>query len=136
MLTEADKKWLHRRKKLDDHTFCWHCPTGKKGFPCTDWLYHLCPTQCSNQDFEDAAEFEARVAAKLAQGVSYGELPCGADPDCPDKGMDKYNTKETPTLGCRMCVLRAARLEVETKMEESRDWHRKRTSKNSGTDSF
>lgn len=73
-------------------------------------------------EFEDAAEFEARVAKKLAHGVSYGELPCGAEPDCPDKHMDKYNTKETPTLGCRMCVLRAARFEIEAKMEEERRW--------------
>lgn len=117
MLAETDMKWLHRRKNVKDGTFCLHCLGGKNGFPCPDWIRYFCPTD-GGQDYKDAAEFEARVSKKLAQGVSYGELPCGAEPDCPDKHMDKYNTKETPLLGCQMCVLRAARFEIEAKMEE------------------
>ena len=106
MLSEAEKKWLHRRKNLDDHTFCWHCPTGKKGFPCTDWLYHLCPTQCSNQDFEDAAKFEARVAIELTR--------CHDDlTGC--NGFD--GTCHEETLTCLACRLKHARLAVEAEME-------------------
>lgn len=107
MLTEADTlKWLERRENRYSATgyyiSLWDFP-GKTLFVMTE-----------RPNYKDAAEFEARVAAKLARGVTYGELPCGADPDCPDKNMDKYNTKETPLLGCQMCVLRAARLAVET----------------------
>lgn len=108
MLTEAEKKsdvyWEVMKQ------FCIENPND-----AVSLMQEL--IQLTNE-FEAAAEFEARVAKKLAQGVSYGELPCGADPDCPDKHMDKYNTKETPLLGCRMCVLRAARFEIEAKMEE------------------
>ena len=117
MLTEADKKWLEERKDKRGYNFyycrlCNKIPSIVTGGLCAG----PCPMYPGGFEYEDAAEFEARVVAKLARGVTYGELPCGADPDCPDKNMDKYNTKETPLLGCQMCVLRAARLAVETEL--------------------
>ena len=124
MLTEGEMKWLEDRAEnleIFGGYFCPNCPelVLEEGVMyCGRGGGEHCIDNPHKYAFKDVAEFEARVAKKLAYGVSYGELPCGADPDCPDKHMDKYNTKETPSLGCRKCVLRAARFEIEAKMEE------------------
>ena len=128
MLTEAEKKWLRERRHENCETCKTHhllCDRCSHIYPGNVWAWDRFTLSGLNvettyDELRDVAEFEARVAAKLAYGVSYGELPCGADPDCPDKHMDRYNTKETPLLGCWMCVLRAARFEIEAKMEEER----------------
>lgn len=60
-------------------------------------------------NYEDAAEFEARVALKCAR-LTFGELPCGAG-DCADEHMFSLYG------GCDGCVIRAARLKVEEEME-------------------
>ena len=68
-------------------------------------------------EFEDAAEFEARVAAKMTR-ITVGDLPCGVDPDnndCQKPHFEKYNTKER-AIGCDMCFLMVARLAVEEEM--------------------
>ena len=126
MLTEVEMKWLRERARetcercKTHHLFCDYCNRIYKHSVWARDCFTLSglSVETTYDELLETAEFEARVAKKLAQGVSYGELPCGADPDCPDKHMDKYNTKETPCLGCRMCVLRAARFEIEAKMEE------------------
>lgn len=112
MLTESEKKWLETRLQNLKVSGWFSCTEGKL-IPLVNFHHkHL------HSDWKAAAEFEACVVARLARGVTYGELPCGADPDCPDEHMGKYSTKETPMVGCYMCVLRAARLAVESEMEK------------------
>ena len=70
-------------------------------------------------EFEDAAEFEARVAAKMTR-ITVGDLPCGVDPDnydCQKPHFRKYNTEEW-AVGCDMCFLMVARLAVEAEKRE------------------
>lgn len=69
MLTEAEKKWLHERKNVERWAFCLHCPQNKKTPSCRGWIYDFCPIKRESQDFEDAAKFEARVAALMPFAV-------------------------------------------------------------------
>lgn len=70
MLTEAEKKWLERRKNL-----CARCEFNLYDNPCIKYgkrgASGECPgfysMLCAEYNFEDAAEFEARVAEKLAK---------------------------------------------------------------------
>lgn len=82
MLTEAEKRWLEERKPptkkiyktTADDNFCRHCT--RYNTKCTPWFRDVayCPTE-QGGDFRDAAEFSARVAAKLAEDVeSYFEI--------------------------------------------------------------
>ena len=78
--------------------------------------YYLCGThyfRLQAEELRDAAEFEARVAAKLAT------VPIlGCNSNCPWNKMDPQNS-----FGCiheyerRFCRLRNARLAVEEEMD-------------------
>lgn len=68
-MTEQEKKWLEQRKNL-----CARCFSSFEGRPCFKYDSRLkrdCPEfdprMClsENVDFEDAAEFEARVQKRL-----------------------------------------------------------------------
>lgn len=107
-LTESEKKWLHKRKNIKGWAFCLHCPPSKNGFPCTNWLYNLCPTEHRSQDFEDAAEFEARVAASIAQDA----YNCAQD-----EMLFQHQEGDRPQ---GWYILRDARLVVEEEMENGR----------------
>ena len=69
-LTEQEREWLERRKNL-----CERCFYGEDGRPnfCGRWRDGKCidfdPESClsENVDYKDAAEFEARVAERLAK---------------------------------------------------------------------
>lgn len=61
-------------------------------------------------DFRDAAEFEARVAAKLT-GLNAAELPCYPNFLC------LFSAKHLG-MGCKDCFLKHARLAVEAEMEK------------------
>ena len=72
MLTEKEKEWLERRKVL-----CTHCDLIARGLcqvhnktSCSHWDRFHCNNPVKRykafQDMQDAAEFEARVAANLA----------------------------------------------------------------------
>jgi hypothetical protein len=106
MLTESDKKWLGKREKRGAY-FCFHCSGGDLEFPCLESWHspNDCPVE-DGQDYRDAAEFEARVAAKLAT-YEYTD-PCLGKTICPYAGKG---------WTCSRCNLKHARLAVEEEME-------------------
>ena len=104
MLTEAEKKSDVYREVMKQ--FCIEMPND-----AVSLMQEL--IQLTNE-FEDAAKFEARVAAKMTR-ITVGDLPCGVDPDnndCQKPHFGKYNNEER-AIGCDMCFLMVARLAVE-----------------------
>ena len=109
-------EWLEKRKPptekpwptTADDNFCKHCK--QRITDCVPWYRNTgdCPTDRGG-DFRDAAEFEARVAAKMASTLR----PCE---NCPDF----LQAPRCPALGLRpyYCMLRNARLAVEAEMEQ------------------
>lgn len=113
MLSEADKKWLKEREQ--------HKRNGEQFYSCADcehrsaeydlfdgWCDNegACPIELGYRDLQDAAEFEARVAAKLTG--NHDDLT-----DC--DGFD--STCHSEMLTCWDCRLKHARLAVEAEME-------------------
>ena len=112
-LTEQEREWLERRKNL-----CERCFYGEDGRPnfCGRWRDGKCidfdPESClsENVDYKDAAEFEARVAQRSVQNISWpcyvGLCPKGKDMDwqiCPKE---------------EWCHMKYARLAVEQEMDD------------------
>lgn len=116
MLTEADKTWLEERKpptvKLcpttADDNFCKHCK--QYDIDCVPWFRNTgdCPTHRGG-DYREAAEFEARVAAKLAEGICGFCDDFASFPSCP---LSIYSRPKYD-----YCTLKHARLAVEAEME-------------------
>ena len=112
-LSEKEKDWLERRKNI-----CARCSTSYRGRPyfCGRWRYGKCidfdPKSCidENVDFEDAAEFEARVAVKLATVI------CSGCEDFNEKNVCPLAIYQT--TGIYECRMKHARLAVEAEMEE------------------
>lgn len=99
MLGEAEKKWLEERTwPVWDYFSCRTC----KGMhePTMRCIFGRCPIMTGY--YKDAAEFEARVAAKLAFAVQ----DCG---DC--------DHIENCNDDCERVRLKHARLAVEQEME-------------------
>lgn len=97
MLTEREKKWLEERKH--------------RKAPCGDETHHCvgCMVKCGcslTPDWIDAAEFEARVAARLAGAWAIGEDMCFNN-HCQLFDKDR----------CTACYLKNARIAVEEEME-------------------
>ena len=73
MLTDKESKWLEEREQItiaNGLYFCAHCDMYSGVYSvftgyCTAFEIDDCPMVST---FRDAAEFEARVAAKLAEG--------------------------------------------------------------------
>ena len=120
MLTDSENAWLADREK-DRHFVCRFCP-GKEygrempdtgGVPCVCHCMslHITP-ECyklhKGTGWEDAAEFEARVAAKLAAWETL-PVPCMNDIFC-----------NRSSLECASCRLKWARLTVEEEMDANR----------------
>ena len=113
MLTEAEKKWLEKRKPptvkpwctTADDNFCSHCK--QYDIDCVPWFRNTgdCPTHRGG-DFRDAAEFEARVAKRLLL-----LMPCAGVGEC---------VEPATTLTCDACHLKHARLAVEAEMEKEK----------------
>lgn len=122
-LTESEKEWLEDRQEnleIFGGYFCPDCPEfvlEDEGFMyCGRGGWEQCVVANPHKFiFKDCAEFEARVAARTIS-IEFGDLPCGAG-DCADPKMLSYTTLGENTVGCDMCVLRAARLAVEAEME-------------------
>jgi hypothetical protein len=76
-LTDSEKKWLEGKSEADCPAPC--VRTGKRGLFDMRYCLKACegnrassPKYCPiASDFRDAAEFEARVAAKLTSGTSW-----------------------------------------------------------------
>lgn len=117
MLTNAKREWLVRRKN-----FCFRCFSGFKIGHVTNILTALKKIvqnliqRCAspeNVDFEDAAEFEARVAAYLSR--------LAIEQPWPDLWPECISCKRHAKDGdaaCLPCVLKDARLIVEDEMEK------------------
>lgn len=106
MLTDSEKAWLNNRE-------IFYACTGyfnRKGY---SWEENL-----QIEDMQDAAKFEARVAAKLASdhAISYYSL-IGCLGDKPGT-CDKFNRNG---WDCADCRLKLARLAVEEEMDAEMD---------------
>lgn len=100
MLTKREKKWLEERKH--------------RKAPCGAEMHHCvgCLVRCGcslTPDLIDAAEFEARVAEKLAGAWAIGEDMCFNN-HC--QLFDK--------VLCTVCYLKNARIAVEQEMDNER----------------
>ena len=94
MLTQSEREWYLLRPQ-NGTAFCFHCQNW--GGDCA--LKSSCPF---NEDWKDAAEFEARVAARMATDENLG-----VDEDCP------------PDMPFGWGRLKRARLQVEEEMDEA-----------------
>ena len=109
MLTEAEKKWLEERQDKGEYNFyyCQYCnkiPSIVTGGLCAG----PCPMYPGDFEYEDAAEFEARVAAWQADNI----------PSC-----DFCNWyEECFKTSCARTRLKHARLAVEEEMEAHSDF--------------
>lgn len=116
MLDENTLEWLERRKigmccRCENYADCQWIPQPRGHFQTAQcWLFKSSDGYCIDKnDYIDAAEFEARVAAKQAKDI------CGQ--------CDKFNSMEA---GCPLaiftrpgldaCRLKHARLAVEREM--------------------
>ena len=101
MLTDKERKWLEFRKYRK-------APCGEETHHCVGCLVRC---GCSlTQDLIDAAEFEARVAARLAGAWAIGEDMCFNN-HCQLFDKDR----------CTACYLKNARIAVEEEMENERN---------------
>lgn len=109
MLTKKELQWLDNRGKFS----CWYCPD----IPQAMCAMGERPAHCAimDTDWKDAAEFEVRVAALLAQAyakiidVEFDmeiRLICEA---CPATG--------SCNMDCCDSILKWARLQVEEEMD-------------------
>lgn len=76
MLTEAEKKWLEERETLITENEAWYtcayCEKFRPNYLCRS---ALCPVDVGHVHNRNVAEFEARVAAKLAMRVVCHHCP-------------------------------------------------------------
>lgn len=116
MITEDEKRWMERRKKNEKEYGSVCCPYCEQFNPEWDLYLGYCndKTDCqlTEHDFSDAAEFEARVAEKLARNICYN---CSDEPEsCP-------SAFEYPRKTGERCRLMHARIAVEQEMDELND---------------
>ena len=110
MLTKNERKWLHQRR----HWNCIYCPP----IPRTMCLMGERPAYCAiaDTDWKDAAEFEGRVAEKLAWLADLLAETNQYRPNCSDvcPAVDICPKGYVPD--CRRYLLKYARLKVEEEM--------------------
>lgn len=109
MLTDKDREWLEKRviDNGDNDVYCRYCnnrPSIITGGLCAG----ICPLFPADYQFSDAAEFEARVAAKLARGEFY--RPCHS--------VDVEKCAYPVEGNCCVCHIKYARFAVEAEMEQ------------------
>lgn len=112
-LTEQEREWLERRKKNEKEYGSVYCPCCEQFNPEWDLYFGYCndSTDCplTEHDFRDAAEFEARVAVKLATVI------CSGCEDFNEKNVCPLATYQT--TGIYECRMKHARLAVEAEMD-------------------
>lgn len=96
MLTESEKKWIEQREAMQFLT----------GTYIADFEEY--PLWNSGKDWQEAAEFEARVAAKLADWLAR-DMGCFV---CGEKICKKQKDRS-----CGEKLLQAARLAAEEEMD-------------------
>ncbi|MBR5883353.1 MAG: hypothetical protein IKY97_07790 [Mailhella sp.] len=110
MLTEAEKKWLEEREKTKENNGYYFCAFSElqsaawnteRGWLDVPWVIDTKDT------YKDAAEFEARVAAKCA-AMHWDCVACPGDyvDDC-----------EITDISCTETRLKHARIAVEEEMQ-------------------
>lgn len=126
----SEEKWLGRRAANEmafDAFFCPHCE--QFNVERDPYLGHCdddthCPL--ANQDFQDAAEFEARVAANLAIDRATGKHLRPKGCSWYEKNADGHLVRKTACpphhdidkcAGFATCSLYHARLAVEAEMD-------------------
>lgn len=106
MLTEHERQWLEKRKPGD-----W-CVT----HDCSAFFEGECISVTCYMDiswlYREAAEFEAKVAAKLALGCE-SQTPCNG---CWRANWKLCNLRKG-YWDCADCFLKVARLKVEEEMD-------------------
>lgn len=119
MLSEAEKKWLEDREQVEIANglySCAHCQLFSNTYSVyTGYCigeYAECPIV---PNFRDAAEFEARVAMKLAL-THDGPEPCERNEEVKHCPWAKRVIEGKMT--CKFCRLKHARLVVEEEMEK------------------
>ena len=122
MLTKREHEWLYIRNSHAEH-FCRWCDTWED---CQGELNALlCPSWTQKVQLREAAEFEQRVAAKLAQVAAMQKKHhCCVDVDvpfhcpgwqyCAERIMSKKELRP-----CEFEMLKGARIEVEGEMDEN-----------------
>lgn len=108
MLTEKETCWLITRENVELVTgtySCAHCQfMDNEEEEC---IFRRCPV--FNSAWQDSAEFEGRVVAKLA---TYAHTtPCEGNKPCPYKNRSW-------SWSCDRCNLKHARIAVEEEMEK------------------
>ena len=117
MLTEAEKKWLEKRAvescetcRDPDELFCSLCSRDPRPKSLSADFFSM--SGCAmTTNWQDAAEFEARVAEKLAN-CDGAFQPCHRT-RCPEGANSAAE--------CIPCRLKYARLKVEAEMEENHE---------------
>lgn len=129
MLTDSEKRWLQLRKLYEGANYysyysCMHCQFYNEGRwqgykrPCNEaCLYDGCPfidieSEEAVYDYIDAARFEERVAAKLANPQW---AVCWISDSCLEFGGSKDEPRGW--WNCEWCRLKHARLQVEEDMD-------------------
>lgn len=103
MLTPEENDWLKRRR-MAPTSYCGWCMMFT--FCCDPWF----PCPIKSTDWQDAAEFEARVAAKMADWLAR-DMGCFV---CGEKICKKQKDRS-----CGEKLLQAARLAAEEEIRES-----------------
>jgi hypothetical protein len=106
MLTQGEKEWLEHRDAMQFLT----------GTYIADFAEY--PLWNSGKDWQEAAEFEARVAAKLAKKMlEPNRYQCRSG--SPQLGCmrDWSNLTGPMAVHCEDCILREVRLQVEEEMD-------------------
>ena len=124
MMDKQTLEWMERRKNL-----CTRCY--KRGWCRAGAMHNFNTTKChyfemsapgritgyTFEDYSDAAEFEARVAVKMAEPW----ILSGGKPNCPRNGCivpmqrQKLKPRDAERI-CAWCVIKYARLAVEREM--------------------
>lgn len=106
MLTESEKRWLQDRAALYHHS-CFLCHEQNK----RTCRYYCRIHKSYKSELKDAAEFEGRVAAELAEMAQYNiKFGCEA---CPAYIDDAVPCKPY----CAALLLKTAQLAVEEEMD-------------------
>lgn len=117
MLTNREKKWLKKRERYPFYG-CQYCEFDKFGRHCMSEGIKAnngkmrCLIVPKKEAFKETAEFDARVAAKLAEIFDASTEIAPLCPSCPCED-DCYDGK----LKCKAAILKYARLAVEEEME-------------------
>ena len=116
MLTDGERAWLKKKERILREgkvwgAWCYACPNfGRDWAEC--YAHQYCPIFNSHEALQDAAEFEARVAAKLALGCE-SQTPCNG---C-WRANWKFCNLRKGYWDCADCFLKTARLIVEEEMD-------------------